>query len=190
MFIQKGTSNSLYTSTFLLQYLQDKTGLVDTLSPLPPMLKSGSSVCLTTLGYIFVWVWLLHLKWIHFSLQELASSSSESSVTRRKNPHPRKLDMTTSTLTTEISSDSELQVVQASDFRWHSSCIRRADSVLLWFFFRVVGDVPKQPEKPTKALSPGTFFGKGPKLAKPKTATVGPVRVKAVVQPVKTTKKR
>ena len=133
MFIQNGTYNSLYTSTFLLQYLQDKTGLVDALLPSPPQPKSGlsasatvtraqakrlnmilSDVSITTLGYIFMWVWLLHPKLIHFSLQEMASSSSESLVTRSKNPHQRKLDMTTSNLTTEISSDLELEVVQVS----------------------------------------------------------------------------
>ena len=33
------------------------------------------------------------------------------------------------------------------------------------------------------------FFSMGPKLAKPKTATVGPVRVKAVTQPINIHKK-
>ena len=33
------------------------------------------------------------------------------------------------------------------------------------------------------------FFGMGPKLVKPKTATVGPVTVKAVTQPIKTHRK-
>ena len=57
-------------------------------------------------------------------------------------------------------------------------------------FQSVAGDAPKQTEKPTKAISPGTFFGMGPKLAKPKTATVGPVRVKAVTQCIETPKKQ
>ena len=119
----------MYTCTFLLQYLQDKTGLVDALLPSPPLQKSGASTTMTraqakrlklissdvsinTLGYSLVWVWLCHPKLIHFSLQELSSSSSESSsaVTRRKNPHPRKLNTTT----TEITSDSDLEVVHVS----------------------------------------------------------------------------
>ena len=53
----------------------------------------------------------------------------------------------------------------------------------------VPGDAPKEKEKPSKAISPGTFFGMS-KVLKPKMTTVQATRIKAVAQPVETPKKQ
>ena len=55
-------------------------------------------------------------------------------------------------------------------------------------FQSVAGEDPKEQEKPSKGISPGTFFGMA-KLPKPRT-TVGAARVKPVAQPIKTPKKK
>ena len=53
----------------------------------------------------------------------------------------------------------------------------------------VPGDAPKEKEKPSKAISPGTFFGMS-KVLKPKMTTVQATRIKAVAQLVETPKKQ
>ena len=52
-----------------------------------------------------------------------------------------------------------------------------------------LGDAPKEKEKPSKAVSPGTFFGMS-KVLKPKMTTVQATTIKAVAQPVGTLKKQ
>ena len=53
----------------------------------------------------------------------------------------------------------------------------------------VPGDAPKEKEKPSKVISPGTFFGMS-KVLKPKMTTVQATTIKAVAQPVETSKKQ
>ena len=52
----------------------------------------------------------------------------------------------------------------------------------------VPGNAPKEKEKPSKAISPGTFFGTS-KVLKPKMTTVQATTIKAVAQLVETPKK-
>ena len=52
----------------------------------------------------------------------------------------------------------------------------------------VPGDAPKEKEKLSKAISPGTFFGMS-KVLKPKLTTVEATTIKAVAQSVETPKK-
>ena len=53
----------------------------------------------------------------------------------------------------------------------------------------VPGDAPKEKEKPSKAISPGTFFGMS-KVLKLKMTTIQATRIKAVAQPVETPEKQ
>ena len=53
----------------------------------------------------------------------------------------------------------------------------------------VPGDAPKEKEKPSKAIRPGTFFGMS-KVLKPKMTTIQATRIKAVAKPVETPKKQ
>ena len=153
-----------------------------------------------------------------------------SLVTRRNNLHPHKLDTMSSTLTTELTSDSDLEVVDVNLISGdtlvaykevHSptlnvhSCLFLPEACLypgtclddllfdtLWcnvdglipnFFLHLLqnvpGDTPKEQEKPSKAISPGTFFGIS-KVLKPRMTSVQATRIKAVAQLVETPKKQ